>query len=71
MDPTSFINWRKSERSGGGDNCVEVAFAVDGTVGVRDSKNPSGPVLVFTPTEWDAFTEGVRAGEFDDLGVAS
>jgi hypothetical protein len=65
MDSGKFTTWRKSTRSGGGDNCVEVAFAHDGTVGVRDSKDPAGLVLEFTPTEWVAFTGGVRNGEFD------
>jgi hypothetical protein len=64
-DPTLFSNWRKSRRSGGGDNCVEVAFAADGAVGVRHSKHPHDAVLVFTPDEWAAFTGGVRDGEFD------
>jgi hypothetical protein len=32
---------------------------------VRDSKNPTGAALMFTATEWSAFTTGVRAGEFD------
>ncbi len=63
--PHRFINWRKSARSGSADNCVEVAVADDGVVGVRDSKNPNGPVLEFTPAEWAAFTGGVRDGEFD------
>jgi hypothetical protein len=65
IDQTMFTNWRKSRRSGGGDNCVEVAFAADGNVGVRHSKDPDGPFLAFTPDEWDAFTGGVRDGEFD------
>ncbi|WP_433224752.1 DUF397 domain-containing protein [Microtetraspora malaysiensis] len=39
----------------------------DGNVGVRDSKDKGGPVLVFTPAEWDAFIRGVNAGEFDRL----
>jgi hypothetical protein len=63
--PEQFTNWRKSTRSDGGDNCVEVAFATNGAVGVRDSKDTTGPVLRFTPAEWDAFTGGVRDGEFD------
>jgi hypothetical protein len=61
----TFTNWRKSTRSDGGDNCVEVAVAADGAVGVRDSKDATGPVLRFTAAEWDAFTGGVRDGEFD------
>ena len=65
IDRMAFTNWRKSRRSGGGDNCVEVAFAPDGTVGVRHSKDPDGPILVFTPSEWDAFTGGVHDGEFE------
>jgi hypothetical protein len=43
---------------------VEVAF-VDGAIAVRDSKNQSGPVLIFTPQEWDAFVGGAKDGEFD------
>ncbi len=65
MASSEFVNWRKSARSSGGDNCVEVAFAADGAVGVRDSKDRTGAVLTFTPAEWTAFTGGVRDGEFD------
>jgi hypothetical protein len=54
--------WKKSSRSTH-DNCVEVAF-LNGQVRVRDSKN-RGPVLKFTTGEWEAFTGGVRDGEFD------
>jgi len=57
--------WRKSARSNNGGDCVEVAGNLPGLVAVRDSKDPSGPVLVFTPAEWDAFVGGVLAGEFD------
>ncbi len=32
---------------------------------VRDSKNPEAGQLIFTPAEWEAFTAGVRDGEFD------
>jgi len=48
--------WRKSSRSSGnGGNCVEVADNLPGLVAVRDSKDPSGPALTFTPTAWRAF----------------
>ena len=56
--------WKKSTFSAAAD-CVEMAVAQDRSVHVRDSKNPGGPVLRFTPSEWSAFLHGVRAGEFD------
>ncbi|WP_280389637.1 DUF397 domain-containing protein [Nocardia wallacei] len=61
----SGAKWFKSSRSAGGKECVEAAFLDGGMVGVRDSKNPTGPALVFSPSEWDAFTAGVKGGEFD------
>lgn len=55
MDLTR-ATWRKSTRSGtSGGNCVEVADNVPGVVGVRDSKNPTGPTLTFTTSTWRAF----------------
>ncbi|WP_431916391.1 DUF397 domain-containing protein [Micromonospora wenchangensis] len=48
--------WRKSTRSSGnGGNCVEVADNLPGVVAVRDSKDPTGPALTFTPTAWRSF----------------
>lgn len=61
MRDLSDVRWKKSSRSGAGNNCVEVADLPDGGRAVRDSKNPTGPVLMFTPAEWVAFTAGVRA----------
>ncbi|BCJ38157.1 hypothetical protein Athai_56600 [Actinocatenispora thailandica] len=53
--------WRKSSRSGGsGGNCVEVAGNLPGVVAVRDSKDPSGPALLVTPTAWSAFTSALK-----------
>lgn len=57
--------WRKSSRSGSnGGNCVEVAENLPDIVAVRDSKNPTGPALVFSPREWAAFVAGVKDGQF-------
>ena len=44
--------------------CVEVAL-LDNQVAVRDAKDKASPILLFTAREWEAFTGGVRAGEFD------
>lgn len=63
MDLTGAV-WRKSGHSGSSGNCVEVATNLPGLVAVRDSKNPDGPALVFTPAEWEAFLAGAKAGEF-------
>ncbi|WP_433756561.1 DUF397 domain-containing protein [Nocardia sp. CA-135398] len=60
----SSVKWFKSSYSEGGAQCVEVAWLAEGRVGVRDSKNPTGPALVFSPGEWDAFAAGVQGGEF-------
>ncbi|WP_431728167.1 DUF397 domain-containing protein [Verrucosispora sp. TAA-831] len=47
-------DWRKSTRSGSGE-CVEVAANLPDVVGVRDSKDVTGPALVFNPSAWRAF----------------
>ncbi len=74
----SRVTWRKSSLSGnGGADCVEVAVVpgdpalaghkpdADELYLVRDSKDPDGPKLAFTRSEWDAFVKGVKADEFD------
>ena len=60
--------WVKSSFSFANGNCVEVAELSGGSVGIRDSRNPGGPVLRFTSDEWHAFLGGVRNGEFDGFG---
>jgi hypothetical protein len=59
--------WKKSSRSNGngGNNCVEVAI-LDTVVAVRDSKNPTGPALIFNPTDWAEFVDSAKHGEFDN-----
>ena len=60
------VTWRKSSYSGAsGGGCVEVAPFPAAAIAVRDSKDPDGPRLVFTPDEWQAFVAGVKAGELD------
>jgi hypothetical protein len=54
-------NWRKSSySSANGGACVEVAGDGAGVVAVRDSKNPDGPALVFTPADWSAFIASLK-----------
>ena len=65
--PQSDTHWVKSSLSFSNGNCVQVTRLPDGHVGVRHSQPPQGPVLRFTPAEWDAFLGGARNGEFDHL----
>ncbi|MFJ2894143.1 DUF397 domain-containing protein [Streptomyces sp. NPDC087218] len=41
------------------EDCVEVARNIPGSVAVRDSKDPAGPVIVLGPAAWDAFRAGL------------
>lgn len=60
------LKWRKSSRSGAnGGDCVELAVLDDGVVGVRDSKNPAGPVQRFGVVELAAFLADVRGGRYN------
>jgi hypothetical protein len=62
------VIWRKSSYSGSnGGACVEVAENLPGFVAVRDSKNPDGPRLAFTPAEWQEFAARVKSGQFDQI----
>lgn len=65
MDLTG-AQWRKSTRSGNnGGSCVEVADNLPGVVGVRDSKDATGPALSLAPRTWAAFVAAVKSGHFD------
>jgi hypothetical protein len=63
--------WVKSSLSFANGNCVEVSHLPEGVIGVRNSRDPSGPVLRFTPDEWHAFLGGARNGEFDHFGESA
>ncbi|MGW2375151.1 DUF397 domain-containing protein [Kitasatospora sp. NPDC001683] len=61
---TTELAWLKSSYSGSeGGNCIEVASGLPGSVPVRDSKDPHGPALRFTPEAWQSFVAGIRSGD--------
>jgi uncharacterized protein DUF397 len=70
-DRLTSAQWRKSQASNPSGSCVEVAALDDGGVALRNSRHPSGPALIYTRAEIEAFLIGVRNGEFDDLGTAN
>lgn len=62
MENKRQVAWLRGSRCESG-ACVEVA-RIDGLYVIRDSKDPDGPRLTFTPDEWLVFTGGIRAGDF-------
>jgi hypothetical protein len=58
-DATLTHPWRKSTHSTGGQDCIEVAQAGLACL-VRDSKNPDGGQLRFSPLAWTTFTQRLR-----------
>lgn len=67
----SKAEWIRAEPEGETlEDCVEYAFVphTDGVTytAMRQSAKPDGVILVFTPSEWEAFVLGVKDGEFDE-----
>jgi hypothetical protein len=60
------LAWLKAQSSSHNGQCVEIASAA-GKIAIRDSKDPDGSILVYTPAEFKAFLDGARNGEFDSL----
>ena len=52
------VAYRKSSHSNS-NGCVEVADGC-GLVHVRDSKDPDGPQLAFSPADWQAFVDSLK-----------
>ncbi|GAA2072693.1 DUF397 domain-containing protein [Actinomadura alba] len=59
--------WLKSARSNPSGNCVEMAELPTGEIAMRNSRHPEGPALVYTRAEIEAFINGAKEGDFDDL----
>jgi len=60
------LSWIKAKASSHNGACVEIA-AARGNIAIRDSKDPAGPVLLYTPAEFAAFLDGARNGDYDAL----
>ncbi len=60
-------DWHRPWSDDAGGACVEVKKLADGRVAVRQSTDPDGPALLFTPREMTTFLAGVKAGEADFL----
>ncbi|MGH3942599.1 MAG: DUF397 domain-containing protein [Pseudonocardiaceae bacterium] len=56
--------WRKSSYSTIEGNCLEFANVDNGNCVVRDSKDSTGPALMFPPTQWVAFIKTISRGDF-------
>jgi hypothetical protein len=58
--------WKKARHSIANGDCVEIASA-QGLVAVRDSKDPSGPIMRYDASVWQSFLSGARSGKFDRI----
>jgi hypothetical protein len=67
---TDTLAWRKSPYSNPNGNCVELAEVPGVGIAMRNSRDPNGPVLLYTPAEVAAFVQGAKDGHFDDLSLA-
>jgi hypothetical protein len=64
-DATALTSWRKSsysETATGG--CIEISDGFPTGIPVRDSKNPHGPAVIFSPQGWSTFVAAVKRAEF-------
>ena len=64
-DRLTMARWRKSTASNPSGSCVEIAELPGGKVAVRNSRDKSGPALIYPRAELAAFLRGIKNGEFD------
>jgi len=62
---TATARWERTTHEDGTPAALEIGYADNGLVALRMAEDPEGDVLIYTPSEWEAFVEGVRDGEFD------
>jgi Domain of unknown function (DUF397) len=59
--------WHKPWSGTNGGNCIEAMKLADGRVALRQSTDPDGPALIYTPHEIASFIQGAKRGEADFL----
>jgi Domain of unknown function (DUF397) len=64
VEEPAALAWRKTRYSIANGDCVEVA-STGGSIAVRDSKNPAGPVVRYAPGTWQTFLAATRRGDYD------
>ncbi|WP_051325848.1 DUF397 domain-containing protein [Glycomyces tenuis] len=62
---TAAARWERTTREDGTPAALEIGYADNGLVALRMAEEPDGDILIYTPTEWEAFVGGVKDGEFD------
>ena len=66
-DRLTMARWRKSQASNPSGSCVEIAELPGGQAAVRNSRDKSGPALIYPRADLAAFLRGAKNGEFDGL----
>jgi hypothetical protein len=61
------VRWQKSRYSNSQGSCVEMALLPGGDIAVRNSRDPDGPMLIYTQAEIQALLQGAKDGDFDNL----
>ncbi|MFD7639508.1 DUF397 domain-containing protein [Kitasatospora sp. NPDC059795] len=60
---------QKAQKSQGSGQCVAMRGLADGRVAVFHSKDEAGPALIFSRAEIEAWLDGAKKSEFDNLAA--